>query len=80
MKNFFEEQREKLDRTRTEQGAKVSASAESVRQWEADMSVPRVPIATLAVGYDVAESRMEKEVMALRRRIEARKAKRPAVK
>ena len=71
MMNFFEEQRERLGLTRTQMGAKVGASAETVRQWESDTQVPRNPIADLASGYEVSEKVMEREVMALRRRKEA---------
>lgn len=72
MKHFFEEQRERLGLTKTEVAARLRTTAETIRQWEADMVVPSRPITSLALAYEVPESRMEKEVMALRRRIEAR--------
>jgi DNA-binding XRE family transcriptional regulator len=72
--NFFEEQRGKLDLNRTQIAARVGATAETVRLWEIERNVPSTPIATLAAGYEVTEQRMEREVMALRRRIEAREA------
>lgn len=46
----------------------------SIGSWERDEVVPAVPISKLAQGYEVSESVMEREVMALRRRIEAREA------
>ena len=73
-KNFFEEQREKLGLTATQMAARVPVSSDSVRDWEADGAVPRPPIAALAKAYQVSEQRMEKEVMALRRRLEAKRA------
>lgn len=72
--NFFEERRTTLGLSRTQIAAIVRTTAEPVRQWEADTSVPRPSIELLATAYRVSEARMEKEVMALRRRIEARRA------
>lgn len=72
--NFFEEQRVKLTLNTTQMAARVGVTHQTVRLWEADRVVPRVQIATLAIGYEVAESRMEREVMAMRRRIESREA------
>lgn len=73
MPNFFEEQRNRLGLTRTEIAARLHTTAESVRLWEIDRVVPSPPIAELATGYEVSEARMERQVMAVRRRIEARK-------
>jgi DNA-binding XRE family transcriptional regulator len=78
--NFFGEQRKRLDLNTTQMAARVGVTHQTVLLWESDRVEPRVPIATLAAGYEVSESRMEREVMALRRRIEARKAASPKKK
>jgi transcriptional regulator with XRE-family HTH domain len=74
MPHFFEQQRLKLNLSQRGMAARLSISNETVRNWEADAAVPTPPIAELATAYEVTEQRMEREVMALRRRIEAKQA------
>lgn len=70
--NFFERRRTQLGRSRTEIAAQLKLTAEAIRLWEKEVQGPKAHISALAVAYDVSEKVMEREVMALRRRIEAR--------
>ncbi len=71
--NFFRDRRLALGLSLTQMGARAATTAQTVFNWEAGDTVPSATIATLATAYEVAESRMEKEVMAQRRRIEAKR-------
>jgi DNA-binding XRE family transcriptional regulator len=71
MANFFEARRKRLEKTQREIALAAGVTEKSVGNWENDRVIPSVPIATLAKVYDVDEKQMEREVMALRRRIEA---------
>jgi transcriptional regulator with XRE-family HTH domain len=73
MANFFERQRKALGvKSQRAMAARIGCSNEAVRQWESDGAVPSTPIKQLAASYQVTENTMEREVMALRRRMEAK--------
>jgi transcriptional regulator with XRE-family HTH domain len=72
MPNFFEQQRNKLGLSGRAMAARLGIANQTVNNWENDKVVPAEPIAALAKSYEVSESRMEREVMAQRRRIEAK--------
>ena len=72
--NFFEQQRIRLDLNPTQMAARLGITSVTVRSWEMDTNIPRLPIARLATDYEVTEKVMEREVMALRRRVEAKRA------
>lgn len=72
--NFFQQRREFIGLSQRKMATRIGVSNEAVRQWEDDSSVPQTPIAVLATAYQVSETKMEREVMALRRRLEATKA------
>lgn len=69
---FLEHRRTRLGLSRTQIAARISTTAEAVRRWEIELVVPSIPISSLASAYEVSEDKMADEVMALRRRIEAR--------
>jgi len=71
--NFFRDQRVKLNLNLTQMAARCGATAQTVLNWESDVSVPSPTVETLAKAYEVSESRMERELMAQRRRIERRR-------
>lgn len=71
---FFEARRTKLKLNPTQMAARLGTTAQAIVWWEQDKRVPSLPITALAIAYEVSESQMEKEVMAIRRRIEARRA------
>lgn len=76
MPNFFETQRtDVLKFSQRAMAMKLGVANTTVATWEADEAVPGLPVAKLAAEYQVSESRMERELMAMRRRIEARKEK-----
>lgn len=72
--NWFKRRREELGMTQREMADACGVTEKSVANVENDRVVPSSPIASLAAAYSVAEKVMEREVMALRRRIEAREA------
>lgn len=69
--NFFARQRVKLDIPRTHLARRMNKTASAVLHWERDYVVPLVPVDVLAAAYEVSETRMSEELIALRRRIEA---------
>lgn len=76
MPNFFETHRtDVLKLSQRGMATKLGVANTTVGTWEADELIPTLSVEKLAIGYEVSESRMEKELMAMRRRIEARKEK-----
>jgi DNA-binding XRE family transcriptional regulator len=73
MDNFFKTRRDELKTTQRAIAIAADVTEKTVANWENDAAVPSTPIATLAAVYDVTETKMEREVMALRRRIEAQR-------
>lgn len=74
MANFFKARRDELKVTQRSLALALEVTENTIANWEDDSVVPGSPIAALAVAYDVPESRMAREVMAVRLRIEAREA------
>lgn len=72
MEFFFRSRRVELGATQLAIARDLGLTEKSVANWERETVIPSSPIADLARVYKVSESRMEREVMALRRRIEAR--------
>jgi DNA-binding XRE family transcriptional regulator len=73
MENFFRSQREQLDTTQRALAIAIGVTEKAIANWENDVVVPKTPIAILASVYGVSEQKMEREVMAQRRRIEAKR-------
>lgn len=69
--NFFEAQRNALNISQRQMAKRLDVSNTLISALEQDRRVPRVTVAKLAKAYEVTETRMERELMALRRRIEA---------
>jgi transcriptional regulator with XRE-family HTH domain len=72
--NFFESRREELKLSQRALADVLGVSNTAVSNWEHDEVVPALEISALAAGYKVSESRIERELIALRRRIEERKS------
>lgn len=71
--NFWRDQRIKLGLSLTQMAARVDSSAQTVLNWENDETLPSKSSAELAAGYEVSESRIDREFMAMRKRIALKK-------
>lgn len=73
--NFWEKQRsEVLGISQRKMAARIGVSNSAISSWEVDQVIPTTPIAELARAYEVNEKIIERELIAQRRRIEAKTA------
>jgi len=74
MSNFFKRRREELGLSQRGIAQRLGVSNSAVSSWEDEIRIPTLPIASLAAGYDVKETVIEKALIEQRRAMEKKQA------